>query len=128
LPGFIARLTAHFTEEKNRQQADLEKLAGHFLHIRDIIITQQSSARMLGMAEDVPPLLLIEDALRLNAQSFERHGIQVEKNFAVTGSVHADRHKVLQILVNLFRNAKDALHGRDDARITLTIAPAGVTN
>jgi signal transduction histidine kinase len=37
--------------------------------------------------------------------------------------VHTDRHKVLQILVNLFRNAKDALQGRDNARITLTIAP-----
>src|SRR5688572_2876469 len=123
LPGFIGRLSAHFVEERNRHQADLEKLAGHFLHIRDIIITQQSSARMLGMTEDVPPLLLIEDALRLSVQSFDRHGIEVEKNFAVTGSVHTDRHKVLQILVNLFRNAKDALHGRDNARITLTIAP-----
>jgi len=78
---------------------------------------------MLGLTEDVPPLLLIEDALRLSTQSFERHGITVVKNFAVTGSVHADRHKVLQILVNLLRNAKEALRERAGARITLTIAP-----
>jgi len=123
LPGFISRLSAHFVDEKKKFEADLEKLAGHFVHIRDIIVTQQSSARMLGMIENVPPLLLIEDALRLSAQSFERHGIAVVKDFAVTGSVQADRHKVLQILVNLLRNAKDALRECPDARITLTIAP-----
>lgn len=123
LPAFLNQLAAHFTEEKDRIQADLEKLSDHFLHIRDIIVTQQSSAKMLGLTEDVPPVHLFEEAFRLSAQSFDRHGITVTRNFAETGTVHADRHKVLQILVNLLRNAKDALRGQPQATVALTIAP-----
>lgn len=126
LPGFLERLSAHLVEEKERQSADLEKLAGHFTHIRDIIVTQQSSARMLGLVEDVPPYQLVEDALRLSAESFSRHGIEIRRDFAVTGSVRADRHKVLQILVNLLRNAKDAVERRADVRcVTIAISAAG---
>jgi len=52
---------------------------------------------------------LFEDALRLNADSLGRHGISLERVFEPVGQVKADRHKVLQVLVNLLKNAKDAL-------------------
>ena len=41
--------------------------------------------------------------------------------------MRVDRHKVLQILINLIRNAKYALDDvqRLDKRITISIAPAG---
>jgi signal transduction histidine kinase len=109
LPDFLAKLDDHLTSENRQLLADVEGLVRHFEHIREIIVTQQGSAQLFGVLESLVPAQLFEDALRLNAESLERHGIALERVFEPTGHVNADRHKVLQILVNLLKNAKDAL-------------------
>ena len=62
----------------------------------------------------------------MNMGAFERHGVVVERRFSPSPPVHVDRHRVLQILINLLRNAKYALEDvqRLDKRITVTIAPS----
>ena len=109
LPDFLAKLDDHLTAENRQLLTDVEGLVRHFEHIREIIVTQQGSAQLFGVIETLAPAQLFEDALRLNAESLERHGISLERVFEPVGSVKADRHKVLQILVNLLKNAKDAL-------------------
>ena len=48
--------------------------------------------------------------MRINAAAFDRHHIQVFREFDESSpAVCADRHKVLQILINLLRNAKHAM-------------------
>jgi hypothetical protein len=61
----------------------------------------------------------------MNIGAFERHGIVLERRFSPAPPVRVDRHRVLQILINLLRNAKYALDDvqRIDKRITITIAP-----
>jgi len=66
---------------------------------------------------------LIEDALQLNMDSFTRHHITVVREYDPVPPVSVDKHKVLQILVNLLRNSK---HAMDDSqphekRLTLKI-------
>jgi PAS domain S-box-containing protein len=109
LPDFLAKLDAHLVGENTQLLTDVEGLVRHFEHIREIIVTQQGSAQLFGVMESLSPAQLFEDALRLNAESLERHGISLERVFDSVGQVKADRHKVLQILVNLLKNAKDAL-------------------
>ena len=50
----------------------------------------------------------MEDALRLNQEALERHGIRIERDIAQVPAVRTDKHKVLTILVNLLSNAKYA--------------------
>lgn len=109
LPDFLGKLDDHLTSENRQLLTDVEGLVRHFEHIREIIVTQQGSAQLFGVLETLVPAQLFEDALRLNAESMERHGISLERVFDAAGQVKADRHKVLQILVNLLKNAKDAL-------------------
>src|SRR5439155_14770645 len=67
-------------------------------------------AKVFGVMEPVPPTDLVQDALRMNAAAFERHGIRVIRQFdADLPPALVDRHKVLQILINLLRNAKYAM-------------------
>jgi signal transduction histidine kinase len=71
---------------------------------------------------------LIEDALRMNAAAFERHQINLTRDFAAgTPPVCVDRHKVLQILINLLRNAKHAMEDIKDheRNMVIRIAPKG---
>jgi signal transduction histidine kinase len=74
--------------------------------------------------ETLQPSKLVEDAIRMNTAKFARHGIDVVCNFAPVPAVKIDKHKTLQILVNLIRNAKHALEDSKtmDKRVTIDIA------
>ena len=48
----------------------------------------------------------MEDALRLNSGALDRHAIKLVREYSEMNPVLVDKHKVLQILVNLIRNAK----------------------
>jgi signal transduction histidine kinase len=65
--------------------------------------------------------------MRLNAGAFERHNITVVREFSPLPPIMVDKHKVLQILVNLIRNAQCALRdgGPPDKRMILRIVPGG---
>ena len=56
---------------------------------------------------------VVEDALQMNAAAFQRHGIEVIRHYQEVPEIMVDKHKILQILLNLIRNAKYAI---DDKR------------
>jgi C4-dicarboxylate-specific signal transduction histidine kinase len=66
---------------------------------------------------------LLDEALRMNESSLHRHAIKVVKEFSSTPVITVEKHKALQILVNLMRNAKQACDGvaRDEKQITLQV-------
>jgi len=67
---------------------------------------------------------LLEDALKLEGSAMVRHGIDVARQIDAVPPVIVDRHKTLQILVNLLRNAKQAMtaNGARNKRLTLGIS------
>ena len=69
---------------------------------------QQSFAKVSGVTETLQVTDLVEDALRMNSSGLARHDIQVIKEFEEVPPITVEKHKVLQILVNLVRNAKHA--------------------
>jgi signal transduction histidine kinase len=80
---------------------------------------------MVGISEPLDPATLMEDSLRMNSSALVRHDISVVRDFEPVATVQAERGKVLQILVNLIRNAKYALdEGRaSDKVLTLRLEP-----
>ena len=76
----------------------------------------------------VSAVTLMEDALRMNSSALARHDVRVVRDFQTVPPLLCEQSKVLQILVNLIRNAKYATDqgGRSDKVITLQIA-AGET-
>jgi len=61
---------------------------------------------------------MIEDALALVAPTISGAGVELRREFASDGAhVLADRVQVQQVLVNLVRNALEAMRGADGARV-----------
>lgn len=82
---------------------------------------QQTYATTRGCLEPVSPEALIDAALQLNDAGFARHNVSVIREDGEVPEVMVERHKVLQILVNLIGNAKRALKdsNQPDKRIVL---------
>jgi PAS domain S-box-containing protein len=109
LPGFLENLAGHLEEENAGMRKEMEDLAHHVEHIKQIVSAQQSYGRVFGVIESLDPRVVIEDALRLNAESLDCHHITIERDYATERPVTVERHKLLQILVNLLRNAAQAI-------------------
>ncbi len=110
------------------QQAALREVASlraNLEHIKETVAMQQSYAKLCGVTETVNVTELVEDSLRLNAGAFARHGVTLKREYADVEPIIVDKHKVLQILVNLVRNAKYACDesGRQDKLLTLRVDP-----
>lgn len=121
VPEFISHLAAALEEERDRTLLEANSLIKNIEHITSVIAMQQSYAKAAGILEDVAPTLLVEDALHMTADILRRHHLAVVRDFETVPSVRVDRHKVLQILVNLIRNAKDAMTHRQNKRLEITI-------
>ena len=76
-----------------------------------------------GVIETIRIEDLVEDALRLNSVALDRDSIKLVREYAEMKPVSLVKHKVLQILVNLIRNAKHAFDDREgiEKQITLRI-------
>jgi signal transduction histidine kinase len=99
-------------------------LAKKIMHIKEIVAMQQDYAKSVGILESLSSVDLLEDAVRMNIGSMDRHHVKVVREYAEVPPIFVEKHKVLQILVNVIRNAKYACDnsGREDKQITLRIA------
>ncbi len=130
IPEYLTSLGEQLLSDQRMELEELASLRDNLEHIKDTVAMQQSYAKLCGVTETVAVADLVEDSLRLNAGAFVRHGVTLRREFSEVPPITVDKHKVLQILVNLVRNAKYACDesGRSDKLITLRIeaAPAGV--
>jgi len=126
LPLYLEQLADLLIHERSSLLQELESLRKNVDHIKDIVVMQQSYAQVAGVKETVKLVELVEDALRMNVGALGRHEVQVLREFD-PGSpleITVEKHKVLQILINVIRNAKYACDdsGRSDKRLTVRVS------
>jgi signal transduction histidine kinase len=110
IPGFLSTVSEELASERTELIARMDAVGEHIKHIREIVTMQQNYAKVSGVYENLSPMELVEDGLRLNVAAFERHHIELVREFEENlPKVCVDRHKFLQILINLLRNAKHAM-------------------
>ena len=88
---------------------ELEHLTRSIDHIREVVATQQSYAGKAGVVAPARIGDLVEDALRINGDALERDGVTVAREIRAVPRARLDRSRILQILVNLIGNAREAL-------------------
>jgi NO-binding membrane sensor protein with MHYT domain len=121
LPGYLNKIVAALATEKQGIHKELESISRSIDHIKEIVATQQSYAGASSLIGPVQIADLMEDALRMNTASIARHQITVVKDFADLPLLLLDKHLVLQILVNLVGNAKQAMDSVADRSHELTL-------
>jgi signal transduction histidine kinase len=123
LPGYLGQLAEHLLGEQATALKELQLLHENIEHIKDIVVMQQGYAKISGLVETVKITDLVEDAIRLNLGALQRHGVEVIREYEDLPPVDVEKHKILQILVNLVGNAKyacDESH-RTNKQMTLRV-------
>ena len=123
VPEFLKLLAAELCVEREALLAEVGSLTHNIDHIKQIVAMQQSYAGVSGVVEAVSLEQLFDDALRLHAPWIAKYQIEVVRQFEPLPEVRLQKQKLLQVLVNLLQNARDALleSGRGDPRLVLRI-------
>ena len=109
LPDYLDKLADALAIEQQVMIAELAQLTRRIDHIKEIVATQQSYAGNASVLESGSLRELVEDVVRICDVSLARHHITLIKEFSDVPQMPLDKHRVLQILVNLINNAKQAL-------------------
>jgi len=109
LPTYFAQLHAALERDKAAAATELQSLIRNVDHIKIIVKSQQSHVKPGGAIETFDARELLDDALKFSAASGDDHAIEIIRRFDAVPPVSLDRHKVLQIVMNLLTNARDAV-------------------
>jgi predicted ATPase/signal transduction histidine kinase/tRNA A-37 threonylcarbamoyl transferase component Bud32 len=109
LPDYLSALSNDLLRGQTVLLEEMDAMGKHVEHIRAIVQVQQTYAKASLLTEECELSQLITDALRIQLPALQRHGIRITQQLEAVPKVKVDKHKVLQILINLISNAKYAL-------------------
>ena len=123
---YLTSLASQLQAERLSLLEEIGTLRANLDHIKEAVTMQQAYAKRCGVAEAVTVAELVEDSLRMNSGALTRHHVALKREFLATPEIVIEKHKVLQILVNLLRNAKYACDesGNQDKLVTVRIEAA----
>jgi PAS domain S-box-containing protein len=124
VPEFVKKLGTRFAEERQLLLEECAAMAGKVEHANSVIATQQTYARnRITLRENLRLSELAEDALRLAGFS-EGFDELIQREYGNEEPGLYERHVIMQILVNLLANARNAVRERGDGpvpRITIAV-------
>ena len=127
LPQFILQLNEAIQGEHKKVLERLAVLRDSHEQMRQVLAVRHTYESPAGERQPVVWRELVEDAARLFAESFRRHGIDFEiEEDGVLPEGSVEKAKVMQILMNLLLNAQEALTAMpaQDRRVRVRLRPA----
>ncbi|HEV8379017.1 MAG TPA: ATP-binding protein, partial [Tepidisphaeraceae bacterium] len=129
IPSYLIELGDHLADEQNAMLEEVKNVVAGIEHIKQIVGMQQSYAKNPVLVEMVKPSDLLENAVVMKADDLTAAKIQVVRQYEEIPTLPLDKHRILQILVNLLSNAKHALAGNTgEKRIALRLRSLNQSN
>ena len=124
LTTYLSNLTQQLLADQRTTLQELNSLGGNIEHIKEIVAMQQSYATASGVKEIINVNELVEDSLRMNEDSLDHYRVEVIHESEQVPCTNVEKHKILQILVNLIRNAKQSCResSRADKQLKVRVA------
>lgn len=122
LVEYLEAVVSQLDKDKNISLSEVASLKQNVSHIAEIVSAQQKFSGKSGLIENLNVSELIEEALNINVVSLENNQVTVERNYHSPLEIMGDRSKIMQILVNLIRNANEAMMTKTNHPATIEIA------
>lgn len=121
LPQYLDRFAKYLVNERGKYRSELDSLNSKVSHIKKIVMMQQSLSKSSNMLEPTDITQVLEEALTINSDNIEKFKINVQTDYANLPQLVIDKVKIIQILVNLIKNAVDILMEKTDSQRTITL-------
>lgn len=124
LPQFLIDVSRKIATDEEELLSEVNSLRTSVDHIKTVVAAQQAYATgMSGFIEQLSLADMLEDALQINAASMTRHAVRIVRQFDDIEPLLSDRQKLLQIVVNLINNAKQACDesGHESKQVTISL-------
>ena len=109
LATYLEKLADELARERTEIAQEFERSSKNVVHIEEIVKSQQKFAGNTGFNEFVHIPDVVNAALNMNRGGLENSNVVVSTDFDDLEPIWADKHKIMQIVVNLIRNAKEAI-------------------
>ncbi len=123
IPSYLGLVAESLSGTHHTIQNELDSLVKKVDHIKQVVMSQQNIARAGNIREPASVEDLMEQAVMMAMPEQERYRIQIVREYGPVPPIMTDRHQVMQVLVNLITNAKNAMveHSGTTRRLTLRI-------
>jgi len=140
LPGFLLRdpkgrallpllrsIATELEAERGRVQGEVKSMCEGIEHVKELVQAQQGYAGRSGVTEVVSIADQFDAAIDFTGRALQgRSTIEVVREYDPLPSCRIDRHRLMEILVNLIQNARQATQEAGTSpRITLRIRDLG---
>jgi sensor histidine kinase regulating citrate/malate metabolism len=109
IPSYLGIVAESLSGSHQTIQSEIDSLVKKVDHIKQVIMSQQNIAHAGNVREAAVVEDLMEQALLMGVPEPEKYGIRIVREYAHLPAIMTDRHHVLQILVNVITNAKNAM-------------------
>ncbi len=109
VPAYLEKLSSQLLEEQRMALAELKRLRENTQQAQHCVAVQQDLAKPSRITEPLFVNELLEEALVANQELFETSQIDVTREFQEIPQLIVEKHQVLEVLVDLIRNACQAM-------------------
>lgn len=129
VPQYLIALSENVGVEYKTCNEEIENLRIYIEHIKEIVASQNELSGTAGMTESISIVSVVDTALKMAGTTDDTSkNIKFNKNYQFNKKVDIDKTKVMQILVNLFQNAKESVTANDNdaaKMVSINIEDAG---
>lgn len=109
IPEYLIKLADILINDNQKCNEEIKTVNRNIKAIKDIVDMQQCLSGMPGFIDQLFLPEVVETAIKMAISAKEIHRINVKKQYLTKSFIAADKSKILQILTNLIKNAKDAV-------------------
>lgn len=113
IPPYLVKTIAILLDEHKDITKTIKGLRDNIEHIKTVIRSQQSYAKVQTCEEIASIREIMEDAIKMNQTVLTNHKIDLVQEYDEIDYINIDRSRIMQIAVNLIKNAAEALNESD---------------
>ncbi|MDY6845080.1 MAG: PAS domain S-box protein, partial [Thermodesulfobacteriota bacterium] len=122
LPLYFEKAISVITKERQKNLERINKLLEYIEQVKGLIFMQQSYALRGGLEEKIDLSEILDDAVNMHSNAFDRYNINITRNYHNVPYITIDRQKLIQVLLNIVKNARESLMSvEDNEELTLEL-------